>query len=317
MGESSHAAETQAAGIAVVLATRNRPVAAELAAASVLSSLYRCFELLVVDQSTNDATSRALASLAGDRRLTVLRSATLGLARARNLGVVATKAPIVAFTDDDCEVAPGWLDAIVSALAADSRIGVVFGDVHAVDYDRTAGFVPAYRVKQTFTARGLRDKARIEGIGACMAVRRATWEALEGFDELFGAGAPYRSGEDSDFTMRALLKGHWAHETAAAVVRHSGFRPWHEGPALIDGYMLGLGAANTKMLRLGGLAALKPIGDLAWRWLADEPVVDLNHRPPRLRRLGAFLSGAWLAWREPLNRSSGRFLRPEALKELG
>ena len=75
--------------------------------------------------------------------------------------------------------------------------------------------------------------------------------------------------------------------------------------------MLGLGAANAKMLRLGGFAALKPIGDLAWRWLAGEPIVDLNHHPPRMRRLWAFLSGAWLAWREPLNRSSGRFLRPE------
>jgi hypothetical protein len=72
--------------------------------------------------------------------------------------------------------------------------------------------------------------------------------------------------------------------------------------------MYGLGAANAKMLRLGGVRALVPIGQLAWRWLVGSPVVDLNHRPPHLVRLRAFLRGAWFGMRTPLDRDTGRLM---------
>jgi GT2 family glycosyltransferase len=303
-------AKTSAATpIAVVIATLGRADGAARAAGSVLKADYPALALHVVDQSQDNATETALSRLAGDPRLQVVRAPARGLGAARNLGVRLSKAPIIAFTDDDCEVAPGWLGAMAAAFQDDPRLGLVFGSVLPADYDRTAGFIPAYQVRQLRSVRGLSGKARIEGIGACMAIRRSTWSELGGFDEALGAGAPLRAGEDADFAMRALLAGQGVHETPDAVVTHHGFRSFTEGTRLIEGYMIGLGAVNAKMMRLGGFRALPPLLALGWRWLSGAPVVDLNQVPPRLLRLRAFSHGAWLGLRTPLT-PDGRFLGP-------
>ena len=108
--------------------------------------------------------------------------------------------------------------------------------------------------------------------------------------------------------MRALTFGYWVHETPEASVVHHGFRSWQQAPALIEGYMLGLGGANAKFLRLAGWSAVRPVATLAWRWLAGRPVVDLNHQPGRALRLRAFVRGLWRGFRLPLDRLTGLYL---------
>jgi glycosyltransferase involved in cell wall biosynthesis len=292
--------------IAVVIATRGPAEVAGPTVASVLRSTYPSVRVCVVDQCADD-TSRAQPDFALDERVTVVKAPARGLGAARNHGVAATDAPLVAFTDDDCQVDPDWLRAIVAAFHREARIGVVFGSVRAPDYDRTSGFIQAYAVDRPRVARSLFHQARIRGIGGCMAIRRATYATIHGFDDQFGAGAPLHAAEDSDFFMRALLAGHWVSETPDAVVTHFGFCPWSKGVGLIQGYMFGLGAMHAKMLRLGGVAAGGPIVSLAWRWVAHGPAVDLNQKPPRLMRLSAFLHGVRVGWRLPIDRATGCF----------
>jgi GT2 family glycosyltransferase len=296
--------------IAVVLATRRRPESAARAVEAVLASDYPSLELHVVDQSEDTATRDALRGLERDPRLTVLSMPPRGLAAARNEGTASTKRSIVAFTDDDCEPAPGWLRAIAAAFSDDASVGVVFGDVVAGDYDRRQGFVPAFHVEHPRTVRSLARTAPIDGMGACMAVRRETWQALGGFDESLGAGSPLRSSEEIDLAARALLSGRAMHMTPAAQVTHGGFRTWAEGRATVAGYMLGLGAVHAKLIRLAGPRAVPALAALAWRWAVRGPVVDLNGRPPRRPRLEAFLHGVRLGFRTPLDPESGHFRRP-------
>jgi GT2 family glycosyltransferase len=223
-----------------------------------------------------------------------------------------TRAPLVLYTDDDCVVRPGALDALAAAFAAEPRAGIVLGSVRAPAYDRSAGFITAYEVRRAHTVTGVSHQARIGGIGACMAVRRSAFEALAGFDEAFGAGTALAAGEDADFIVRALVAGFGVHETPAVAVTHYGFRPWRERAAAIEGYMRGHGAAHAKLLRLGRGRAIRPLAALAWRWLARGPVADLNHVPPRLARLRAFLAGAWRGWWTPMDRATGCFLTVES-----
>lgn len=296
--------------IAVVIGTRLRPAGAFRAVASVLASSNPRLQLRVVDQSPTGETREALGPFAADPRMVYLRSTRAGIAVARNLGVAASTAPLIAFTDDDCEVDADWLNAITAPFLRESRIGVVLGSVIAAPYDRATGFTPAYRVPRPFVARSILSKARIEGIGACMAMSRSAWEALGGFDEQLGTGGPLRAGEETDLIMRALIRGVWVSETPAARVTHSGFRTWDEGRPLIEGYMHGLGAANAKMLRLAGTRALVPISALAWRWLVGGPAIDLNHRPPHLARLRSFLRGAVFGLRLSIDPRTGHFVPP-------
>src|SRR6476646_7346718 len=71
------------------------------------------FEVVVVDDGSTDGTAE-IAHAAGAR--VVSNESPLGPADARNAGVAATAAPLIAFTDADCIPAPGWLRAGVSAL---------------------------------------------------------------------------------------------------------------------------------------------------------------------------------------------------------
>jgi heme exporter protein C len=84
-------------------------------------------EVVVVDQSDSYDTRRLLAREAPSVR--IVASEPRGLAAARNIGVAHAQGETIAFTDDDCEVRPGWLDAMKNALARDERIGLVFGTV--------------------------------------------------------------------------------------------------------------------------------------------------------------------------------------------
>ena len=88
-----------AIAVAVVVSSRDR---AEHLAASlpvIKAALRRGDELVVVDSASGDSSTAAVATR-NDVRCE--RSQRPGLARARNLGVAVTSAPIVVFTDDDC-----------------------------------------------------------------------------------------------------------------------------------------------------------------------------------------------------------------------
>lgn len=295
---------SSAPSIAAVIATREAASNAARAVASVLASRSSALELCVVDQRKGSSPPELLAA-ARDPRARVVSVEDHGLAAARNAGIAHTSAPIIAFTDDDCGVDPGWLVAMTAAFAEDARVGVVFGTVRPADYDRTAGMVQAYEVRAPRIARGVAMQWTVNGIGACMAVRRSIFGSLGGFDERFGAGAPLRAAEDNDLVLRALLAGHWVSETPGAIVTHFGFRAWKDVPPLIESYMFGLGAMHAKMARLAGLAAVRPTASLAWRWLAGRPAADLNHQPPRRMRLAAFMRGVSAGWRPPIDRTTG------------
>lgn len=293
--------------ISVVLSTRNRGEGAARTVRTILSNDYPSFDLNVVDQSDDDQTTESLRPFVGDARLRHIRSAARGLAHGRNLGISESNGELIAFTDDDCDVTSQWLRELATAFGQHARIGVVFGSVLPTAYDRRAGFVPAYVCKQPYLARTVGEKSRVEGIGACMGVRRMTWEALRGFDGLLGAGGRFRSGEDSDLAVRALLAGYFVYETPNVFVVHHGFRTWEEGRGLVEGYLYGLGATYAKLLKCGHWGVAKILLDLGWRWLAGQPIVDFNQRTPKLPRLVAFLQGAMAALRTPVNRTTGHF----------
>src|SRR6185503_18844617 len=83
------------------------------------------YEVVILDQSADEATATAVAPHLVDARIRYLRSASVGLARARNLAIATATTEIIGLTDDDCEVPPDWIDRLMAAFATDPRIGVV------------------------------------------------------------------------------------------------------------------------------------------------------------------------------------------------
>jgi GT2 family glycosyltransferase len=299
-----------APAVTVVLSTRNPGARIADTVRSILSSTHPDFVLCVVDQTEGRGAGALLGDAHHDPRLHHLRSPRVGLAIGRNLGVEWAASDVVAFTDDDCVVTSGWLDEITAPFAVDERIAVVLGTVRPAPYDPALGFLPSYRRAEPFLARGLRDKHRVEGMGASMAIRRSAWRTLHGFDEMLGAGAPLRSAEETDFVLRALAAGFYVYETPAAVVVHSGFRAWAAGRRVIHDYLFGIGAALAKNLRCGHAGVVAVLWHLAVRWTISRPVVDLGIRSHRRARLAGFLSGVRAGLTAPLDRRTGLFRRP-------
>lgn len=277
--------------VSVVIATRNRGAAVVATVRSILARASTHTEICIVDQSDDGNTRAALEPLLADPRVGHLPTATRGVAAARNVGLNATHGEFIAMTDDDCEVTGEWLEACARAFAVDPRIGVVFGNVLPGPHDAAEGFVPAYVRAEPFLARRISDKPHAEGMGACMAVRRTTWIEIGGFDERFGAGAMFRSSEENDFAIRALLAGWRVYETPTMAVVHHGFRPWRDGKTLAAGYLFGVGAMYAKHIGCGNWRILGILPTIAKRWAAGGSGVDLGDRSLRSVKLAAFAKG--------------------------
>jgi glycosyltransferase involved in cell wall biosynthesis len=124
----------------------------------------------------------------------------------RNLGWRATRAPLVAFTDDDCRPAREWLERLLAAGADEEEF--LQGRTEP-DPD------------EAHLLHGLARSQRIEGpsgwFQACnLAFPRTMLERLDGFDEDF-----YFGSEDTDLGLRGLEAGYRRRYVDDAVVRHA------------------------------------------------------------------------------------------------
>src|SRR5258708_3371102 len=96
--------------VSVAVCTRERPDALARCLKSLAASSEPPAEILVIDNApVSDATRQVLAQFPGVRYYCEPR---LGLSAARNAALAVASGDIVAFTDDDVVVHPGWIDSL-------------------------------------------------------------------------------------------------------------------------------------------------------------------------------------------------------------
>lgn len=198
--------------VSVVIATRDRPERLErqLAALRAQSLAAERFEVVVVDDDGGPQTAALVERLArdgGPRLRLVRRQVSGGPGVARNSGWRAAHAPLIAFTDDDCEVAPGWVEAFVAA-ARQHPGQFLQGKVLPLpgEMESFGPFSHTVRVEQPS-----RDYQT-----ANMLYPRVLLEQLDGFDDAFTKG-----GEDTDLAWRAIAAGAQPVWVPEALVHHA------------------------------------------------------------------------------------------------
>lgn len=102
---------------------------------SALSQSRGDFELVIVDDGSEDDTPRIGRDLAADPRVTYLRQDNRGLSAARNAGIAATSAPLVSFLDSDDLWLPGYLEAMGQALEERRDAAIAYCDAWWVDVE--------------------------------------------------------------------------------------------------------------------------------------------------------------------------------------
>jgi len=261
-GLPANPAERYAPLITVVIATRERPDLLARCLESVDALRYPRVEVVVVDNDpVTDATGELLRERFADR-VRYVREPVRGLAAAHNRGVAEALGEIIAFTDDDVVIDPGWLEAIAAGFAdesgerGDPRVGCVTGLIlparlgtrTQVMLEAHGGFAKGFRRRGYRMDRPPADEPLFPftagrfGSGANMAFRARVLRDLGGFDPATGTGTPAKGGDDLLSFFRAVVNGHHLVYQPEALV-------WHhhrERPEDLDnqafGYGAGLGA---------------------------------------------------------------------------
>jgi GT2 family glycosyltransferase len=261
------------------------------------------FDLVVVDQSKNDVTVATVAAIPPDSRLRVVRSKLRGISNARNTGVAATSAPIIAFTDDDCRPRPGWVSAMLRVFDEDPEAAIVFGRVHLSHSADVDGFAASFEPRRRVLQGRIPTPKGGFGIGANFAIRRSVLERLGGFDALLGVGAPFfRAGEEVDLTIRALHAGYRVINASECDVLHLGLRKGADIRPLAVHYQIATGAALAKHARLDGLSGLRDLLRWAGFYTSEAIVNTIRHRRSRLGAPCFFMAGALLTLRYRMDR---------------
>jgi glycosyl transferase family 2 len=139
----------------------------------------------------------------GDVR--VIEAFPLGLSHARNRGLHAARAPIVAFVDDDELVDEGWARAAKAAFESTPRPVAAFGPVAPLD-DRGLPYCHL-EPGEPRVFHGAETPPWIVGTGGNMVFDRDALLESGGFDPLLGAGAEGQAGEETDVIVRLLKRG--------------------------------------------------------------------------------------------------------------
>jgi glycosyltransferase involved in cell wall biosynthesis len=192
--------------VSVVVCTFNRPARLSALLDSLAAQMLSAdsFEVVVVDEASGPSTVAVLGA-AGERSELSLRSIRherpLGPSAARNAGWRAARAPLIAFTDDDCTADPGWLSAGLAAHAAEPE-AIIQGRTDPDPAERANGGL----LSRSVTVAELGPRYETCNI----FYPRAALESLDGFDEAFGRRP---AAEDMDLAWRAIERG-WRTEFA-------------------------------------------------------------------------------------------------------
>ncbi|MDQ7028364.1 MAG: glycosyltransferase family 2 protein [Ardenticatenia bacterium] len=210
--------------VSVVIPSWNGRHHLETCLPALFRQTYTPFEVIVVDNGSQDGTLTWLSTKWPHVRLVALRH-NYGVARAFNEGLKAARGALVALLNNDTEPEPGWLAALVAALQRHSGAGMVACKIrvwddrvrlHAAGDFYTLSGRPGNRgVWEVDRGQYDQEEDVFGPCGAAALYRRELFDDIGLFDERFGSYL-----EDVDVAWRAQRAGWRCVYTPQAIVYH-------------------------------------------------------------------------------------------------
>src|SRR6185437_10195226 len=189
--------------LSLILATVARSIDVGRFIHSLVGQTDRNFELIVVDQNTDD---RLLPYIEEGRTagldLHHLRLNRPSLSGARNMGIAKSNGELVGFPDDDCWYDPDTVAQVLRVFSSTPNLqGIVACWEEQMRDKRVKPMIGNLSLKAWRDLRG--------GYASSISLffRREQFDRLGGFDERLGVGRWYGGAEETDFILRALASG--------------------------------------------------------------------------------------------------------------
>ena len=180
---------------------------------SLMEHNYDDTEIIVVDNSSTDASPRKISELFPEVKI-IRSSSNLGFGGGNNLGATHALGQTLVFLNPDTIVTPGWLPPLLKALDSDPKIGMATSRILLKNFPNRintcgnnihiSGLAMCRGMGQPvgpIPEEGTEVVAAISG--AAFAIRKDLFQALGGFDETF-----FLYMEDTDISLRVRLGGY-------------------------------------------------------------------------------------------------------------
>jgi len=174
------------------------------------------FQVIVVNDSTEISIETTIAPFQNQLNLTLLTQPNSGPATARNTGAFAAEGKFLVFTDDDCTVAPDWLQILETRFAKtpDCLIGgrtvnALPDNIYSTASQQLIDYLYSYY-------NAIPDRAKFFTSNN-FALPADAFQKIGGFDTTFSLAA----GEDREFCDRWLQSGYGAVYAPEVIVYHS------------------------------------------------------------------------------------------------
>lgn len=163
--------------IDIVITTCRRLALLRETLRSVVAQSFGSFKIYLVNDAPDDTIAvRTLVDEVADARIQLISPPSqLGANRARNLGIAAGSAPLVAFIDDDDLWFPNKLARHIDAHGAEPAVGMVYSDF-MVQLDQPI------RLRFVMGGEALADAPVAAIATSRVSVRRAALESVQAFD---------------------------------------------------------------------------------------------------------------------------------------
>ncbi len=161
--------------------------------ASVHLQTFRDFEVIVVDDGSDDPVTIKLLDKLADSDFILLRTANCGVAAARNTAITAAQGRYILPLDADDLLVPEFLEKMVHILEQQPEIGIVGTDARLFGMSDKIKRLPVFSVKRLLSENLL---------FASSLFRKTDWQAVGGYSTAMRYG-----WEDWEFWIAMTKKG--------------------------------------------------------------------------------------------------------------
>lgn len=202
---------------------------------------YRDFELIVVDQNPDDRLVDLICHYKTRFPISHIRSNTVGVSLARNLGLQHVNGDLVGFPDDDCWYGERLLEQVVAHFESHPEWDGLSGrtiDARGITslgrYDREAGRLNRYNIWTRTNTNTI-------------FLRLAMIASLAGFNTALGLNIDgiWGGAEDVEYVLQAVEKDYYIQYLPDLTIYHENPVPVYDAKALLRARSYGAGMGGV------------------------------------------------------------------------